>query len=84
MAPSYIDELDRNPGKWLKMEVSLPSERCENDIYIYEKKLGGAIKITEHSLVFSRQKLEREEVRVEALPLKLPNRLIYFHSECKY
>jgi hypothetical protein len=38
----------------------------------------GGLKITEHSLIFSRKKLSKEEVRVEALPLKLPNRLIYF------
>lgn len=36
------------------------------------------IKIIEHSLIFSRVKLVKEDVRVDANPLKLPNKLIYF------
>jgi hypothetical protein len=40
--------------------------------------VAGNLKISEHSLVFSRKKLGREDVKVEAVPLKLPNRLIYF------
>jgi hypothetical protein len=75
---AYIDELDRAPMKSLRMEVSLASERRDNDFFVYEKKVAGGVKIAEHSLVFSRRKLAREEVRVEAVPLKLPNKLIYF------
>ena len=66
------------------MEVKVESERMENDLYIYEKKVPGGIKITEHVLIFSRKKLKDEEVRVESIPLKLPNSIIYFHCECKY
>ncbi len=66
------------------MEVNLASERRENDFFIYDKKISGALKLTEHSLVFSRKKLEREEVKVEANPLRLPNKLIYFEYDCKY
>lgn len=58
--------------------MNLNSERRENDFYIYEKKVLGGMKIIDHSVVFSRKKLTKEEVRVEAVPLKLPNKLIYF------
>ena len=42
------------------------------------------VKITEHSLIFSRRKLVKEEVKVEANPIKLPNKLIYFEFDCKF
>jgi len=48
----------------MRMEVNLSSERRENDFYIYDKKVTGGLKITEHSLVLSRKKLDKEEVRV--------------------
>jgi hypothetical protein len=44
----------------------------------------GGLKITEHCMVLSRRKLTKEEVKVETVPLRLPNRLIYFESECKF
>jgi len=64
--------------------VNLGSERRENDFYIYDKKIPGGLKITEYSLVFSRKKLEKDEVKVEANPLRLPNKLIYFEYDSKY
>jgi hypothetical protein len=45
--------------KSLRIEVNLNSERRENDFYIYEKKIMGGLKITDHSLVFSRKKLAK-------------------------
>ncbi len=48
----------------MRMEVNLSSERRENDFYIYDKKVIGGLKITEHSLVLSRKQLYKEEVRV--------------------
>lgn len=57
---AYIDELDRAPIKSLRMEVSLASERRDNDFFVYEKKATGGVKIAEHSLVFSRRKLAKE------------------------
>jgi hypothetical protein len=83
-AKCFIDLLDQTLSKNLRMEVNLSSERRENDFFVYEKKLVGGIKITEHSVIFSRKKLSREEVRVDANPLKLPNKLIYFEYECKF
>jgi hypothetical protein len=81
---TYIDQLDKNPLKSMRIEVNLASERRENDFYIYDKKIMGGLKITEHSLIFSRKKLTKEEIRVEAMPLKLPTKLIYFEFECKF
>lgn len=68
----------------MRIEVNLGSERRENDFFIYEKRIAGGLKITEHCLIFSRKKLTKDEVKVEAVPLKLPNRLIYFEFECKF
>jgi hypothetical protein len=59
-----IDLLDKTPIKMMRMEVNLSSERRENDFYIYDKKVIGGLKITEHSLVLSRKQLYKEEVRV--------------------
>jgi hypothetical protein len=81
---NYTDRMDREPSKIMRMEVSLASERRESDFYIYDKRVSGGVKITEHSLVFSRKKLEKEEVKVEANPLRLPSKLIYFEYDCKF
>lgn len=54
---NFTDTLDRAPSKLIRMEVNLGSERRENDFYIYDKKVPAGLKITEHSLVFSRKKL---------------------------
>lgn len=81
---SLIDALDKLPAKTLRMEVNIKSERRESDFYVYEKRVAGNLKISEHSLVFSRKKLGKEDVKVEAIPLKLPNRLIYFEFESKF
>jgi hypothetical protein len=54
---NFTDTLDRAPSKLIRMEVNLGSERRENDFYIYDKKVPTGLKITEHSLVFSRKKL---------------------------
>ena len=68
----------------MRIEVNLASERIDYDFYVYEKKIMGGLKITEHCMVLSRKKLTKEEVKVETVPLRLPNRLIYFESECKF
>jgi hypothetical protein len=70
--------------KQLRMEIDLSTERQEQDFYVYDKKLVGGVKINEYSLVFSRQKLQRSEVRVLSIPLKLPSRLIYFEQNCPF
>ena len=81
---TFTDMMDKNPCKLMKMEVNLATERKENDFYIYDKKVAGGLKITEHCLVFSRRKLEREDVRVEVTPLRVASRVIYFEYECKF
>ena len=80
---SYTDMMDRAPNKFMKVEVNLSSEKKENDFYIYEKKVSGGVKNTD-IVIFSRKKLEKEDVKVEATPLRLPNRLIYFEYDCKF
>ena len=75
--------MDKAPNKFMKVEVNLTSEKKENDFYIYEKKVSGGVKNTD-IVIFSRKKLEKEEVKVEANPLRLPSRLIYFEYDCKF
>ena len=56
---SYSDMMDRAPNKLMRMEINLASERRDYDFFVYDKKVTGGVKITEHSLVFSRKKLEK-------------------------
>jgi len=76
--------MDRSPNKLMRMEINLASERRDYDFFVYDKKISGGVKITEHTLVFSRRKLEKEDVKVESNPLRLPSRLIYFEYDCKF